>query len=186
MDGGRMNPRSIPLVMLAIVLSGCGILPKSHTESTSEIQLSSHTIQELCDFPKQFYATNFHAENLRVAVIATKPMTEKIDIGNGCDYHSADEEYLGYIFLDGPPAPTPSLAAGSGTPRTLMVDDVTVTDTPQIQQALPPFTNAPTQYAMLSATIDGWRGEFKILRQDEKTIQAGAETLVHMIRALKN
>ncbi|WP_157187033.1 hypothetical protein [Nocardia vinacea] len=182
-----MNLRSIPLVLLALILPSCGLLPKSHTDSPSEIKRSNHTLQELCDFPKQFYATKFHAESLRVGVIATKPLTEKIGTGNGCDYHTADDsDYLGYIFLDAPPAVTPSATAGAGTPRTLMVDDVSVTDTPQTQQALPPFTTAPTQYALLSATIDGWRGEFELLGRDEQTIQAGAETLVHMIRALKN
>ncbi|WP_433627181.1 hypothetical protein [Nocardia sp. CA-120079] len=143
-------------------------------------------LQELCDFPKQFYAAKYHEENLRVGVIATKPLTEKIGAANGCDYNTVDSVYLGYIFLYAPPAVTPSAAAGSGTPRTLMVDGVSVTDTPESQPALPPFTNAPTQYALLSATIDGWRGEFELVGRDEQTIQAGAETLVQMIRALKN
>ncbi|WP_433600795.1 hypothetical protein ACQPXH_02970 [Nocardia sp. CA-135953] len=172
--------------MLTLLLSSCGLLPKSHTDSPSEIKTSSHTLQELCDYPKQFYAAKYHAENLGVGVIATKPLTEQIGTGNGCDYHSADSNYLGYIFLDAPPAAPSNSHAESGTPRILMVDGISVTDTPLTQPALPPFRNDPAQYALLSATIDGWRGEFELVGRDEQTIQAGAETLVQMIRALKN
>ncbi|MGO4648805.1 hypothetical protein AB4305_28195 [Nocardia sp. 2YAB30] len=175
-----------PAALLILFISGCGILPKTHTDAPGP-QRSNHTIQELCDFPKQFFADRFHAENLRVGVIATKPMTEKIDIGNGCDYHTVDGDYyLGYIFLDPPPAVTTSPPTGTAPPRTLTVDGISVIAIAQDRPALPPFANDPIPYVSLTATIDGWWGELKLSGHDDQTAQAGAQVLVNMIRAMKN
>jgi hypothetical protein len=139
MDGGGMNRlRFVQVAISVFALSGCGLSTNSHSGSPGAIQRSSHTLHELCNFPKQFFAAQFHAENLRVAVTSTKPLTEKIGTGNGCDYHTADSEYLGYIFLDAPPAVTSPAAAGTGSPRTLTVDGVAVTETPRpISRYLP-------------------------------------------------
>ncbi len=170
-----------PVTALVALAAGCG-LNHNGGESPSATSGSGHTIQELCDFPKQFYATQFNADNLEVSVVATKPMTALISGGNACGYHTADNNFRGTISLaHSDDAPGPS-AAGSPSVTTRTVDGISITETPV---ALPPGWTSTEPHLTLSAVIDEWRGEFTFWGRDEPTIQAGAQTLVSMIRALK-
>jgi hypothetical protein len=185
MAGGMNLVKFVLTVIITLLLSGCGLLPHSRTD-VPLAQQSSHTLQELCDSPKHFFATQFNAENLRVGVIATKPLTEKIGIGNGCNYQTSDNaDYLGYISLDPPHAVTKPAASGAPSTRTFTIDGVSVTESSQTVQTTP-STTTPTPYVLLTATIDGWQGEFEFLGRDDTTTQAGAQVLVNMIRTLRN
>lgn len=181
------------LVLVSVtLLSGCRSPGTNSPADKSEVRQSNHTIQELCDFPKKFYTDQFRVDKLQVEVIATKPVTEKIGAGNGCDYHPADSdyEYLGYISLDAPsatwsPSSTPSPTA-TFPARVLVVDGISIIATPSPAKTVPPGTTTSAQYVLLTATIDGWRGEFEFIGRDDRTTETGARVLVGMIRSLKN
>ncbi|WP_330229432.1 hypothetical protein OHA40_25715 [Nocardia sp. NBC_00508] len=180
-----MNPQKISIVaVLALLLTGCGVLPRTDTERQT-LQLSNHTIQELCDFPKQFFSARYNAPNLEVSVTATKPMNDKIAAGNGCGYHTPGrKEYLGDVFLHRIFEDTTSPTIENRPARVLKVDGVAVTETVEpIPDYLDPATARP--YFELTANIDGWEGTLEFKNGDDQGTQAGAQVLVNMIRALK-
>ncbi|MFG1792820.1 hypothetical protein [Nocardia sp. NPDC049149] len=185
---------------LSVLLCGCGLLSRPHPEQHA-IPTSNHTIQELCDATRHFYATRAGTENLKISPGAGgKALTDKIDTGNGCFYEtedpSASPSHLGYVSLfriivsGNPPLSTPAPASESYPTRTITVDGVTVK---VATEPMPKGGESATTLldAYLTASIDGWEGELlfkgteKETARDDQTTRAAAQGLVKMIRTLK-
>jgi hypothetical protein len=182
--GGDVNSRHATILAIALLLSGCGLLPDTHTEQSTVVE-SNHTLQELCDFPKKFFSTRYDAPDLVISIDATRPMSAKIGGGNGCSYQTPGrKEYLGNVSLfrvDEDATPTPE----NRPSRILRVDGVAVAETSQpIPEYLDPATARP--YYELAATIGEWEGRLEFKNGDEQGTQAGARVLIDMIRALKS
>ncbi|MEU6184928.1 hypothetical protein [Nocardia sp. NPDC047038] len=169
--------------MPMMLLSGCGLLPHTHPEKEITPE-SSHSIQELCDFPRQFFATRYDANKIEVSVDATKPMTEKISFGNGCSYRTSDQNYLGYVSLLHSADAITSPQQVEHSSRTLTVDGVRVTE---IAKPIPDYADPATArpWFELIADIDGWEGKLGFKNGDDQGTQVGARLLVDMIRKLK-
>ncbi|MFE7742884.1 hypothetical protein [Nocardia sp. NPDC057455] len=183
--GGDVNSRHAPILAIALLLSGCGLLPGTDTEQSTVVE-SNHTLQELCDFAKKFFSTRYDAPELVVSIDATRPMSAKIGGGNGCSYQTPGrKEYLGNVSLfrvhEAATAPT----SENRPSRILRVDDVAVAEIVQpIPEYLDPATARP--YYELTATIGKWEGRLEFKNGDEQGTQAGARVLIDMIRALKS
>ncbi|MFI6776019.1 hypothetical protein [Nocardia sp. NPDC050412] len=178
---GDVNRRMLATIpVLAILLAGCGLSTRTHPEDPTA-HLSVHTLQELCDFPKQFFSTRYNATSLKVGLGATKPMTDKIDGGNGCDYRNPEGKYLGYISLFEGATDSKTHYPAS---RVVTVDGVAVSEVVEpLDSFKDPATSRPSY--KLTARIDGWEGELEFAGGDEQGTQAAAPVLVNMIRTLK-
>ncbi|KAA8887894.1 hypothetical protein F3087_12400 [Nocardia colli] len=172
--------RSAGMAAVAICLASCGTQSNSPADP-STAPVNTHSLQELCDSPKQFFATEFHADNLKIGTVTGTPLSERIGQNNQCTYHTADDKYLGYLYLDAPTgAPAPSAPP---IPTRLTVDGVAVTETPE---PLPTYLESRFTPLRLSATIDGWKGQFYFLGGEDPTIQAAARVLVNTVKTLKS
>jgi hypothetical protein len=181
---GDMNLLKVAAIsVLTIFLPGCGLLPRTHPDKYT-VSSSNHTLQELCDFPKQFFTTRYNATKLEASVTATRPLTEKIGTGNGCSYQTPERDYLGYVFLSRIVEDSTYSTEENFPARVITVDGVAVSEIVEpVPAPLDPSTTLPS--FMLTASIDGWKGELGFEQGDEKGTQAGAPVLVNMIRALK-
>jgi hypothetical protein len=161
------------------VLSGCSLLPNSTTHREPE---STHTMQDLCDFPKQFLATEFHVRSVTVQPVGADqpPMSRKLGYDSLCDLNNADPAFAGSVGMAFSSTPVPP---NPGTTRTWTIDGVSVQEIP-----LPRSSSDPGKYPYigLEATIDKWTGTFGFPGGEEPTIKAAAAMLVNMIRTLKN
>lgn len=182
---------------LTVLLAGCD-LPRSYPELT-EIPTSNHTIQELCDSTKQFFANRVGTEKLKVSPgTGGKALTDEIDGGNGCFYEKDDGSawpHIGYVSLfrvvvsGNTLSESPSTAENYST-KVVTVDGVTVK---VATEPLPKGGDHATTLldVDLTATIDGWEGElhFKATEdqttRDDQLIRQGGQALVNMIRTLK-
>ncbi|WP_433661036.1 hypothetical protein ACQPW1_01820 [Nocardia sp. CA-128927] len=196
---GDMNLRKLLVIsVLAALLSGCGLLTRDHPGG-DEIPPSNHTIGELCNSTKQFFATRAGTESLKVSPGAGgKVLTDKIGGGNGCFYEMADGSAwpnLGYVSLfrivDGDHTLSQPPPTNENYPtKVLTVDGVNVK---VVTEPLPKGGDPATALLTvdLTATIDGWKGELHFratedqTTRDDQLTRAGAQTLVDMIRALK-
>ncbi|MFF3221163.1 hypothetical protein ACFYV7_00055 [Nocardia suismassiliense] len=192
-----MNPRKLLVIsVLAVLLSGCGLLSRTDPERY-EIPTSNHTILELCDSAKQFFAILAGTENLKTSPgVGGKALTDKIDGGNGCFYEknngSARPSHLGHVSLfrvidDEHTLSTPPPTNENYPTRVLTVDGVSVK---VVTEPLPKDSDpATTRLTVdLAARIDGWDGELHFRTTEGQTTpdaQAGAQVLVDMVRALK-
>ncbi|WP_141717286.1 hypothetical protein [Nocardia altamirensis] len=193
-------PKLLAISALAVLISGCGLLPRTQPERHA-IPTSNHTIQELCDSTRHFFATRAGTENLKISAGAGgKALTDKIDTGNGCFYEtgdpSASPSHLGYVSLfriivsDNPPLSTPASASENYPTRVITVDGVTVK---VATEPMPKGGESATTLldVYLTASIDGWEGELlfkgteKETVRDDQTTRAAAQALVNMIRTLK-
>jgi hypothetical protein len=179
-----VNPRKLTAISaLTVLLPGCGLVPHPHPEKWA-VPSSNHTLQELCDFPKQFFTTRYNAANLVISLAATMPMTEKIGTSNGCSYHTPERDYLGYVFFSRIVEDSTSSTTENFPARVVTVDGVAVSEIVEtVPSNLDPSTTRPS--FKLTASIDGWKGELGFEEGDEKGTQAGAPVLVNMIRILK-
>ncbi|MGV9719157.1 hypothetical protein [Nocardia beijingensis] len=184
MGGDMSKGKLASIAALALLLPACSLLPQTHPERWTTVE-SNHTIQELCDFPKQFFASRYDAPNLIVSVIATKPITDKIGTGNGCGYDTPRGEYLGYVsMLRMHDDETPSKPDGVPV-RTLAVGGVVVAQYVEpVPEPLDPATTRPR--FKLAASVDGWEGTLEFKNGDDQGAQTGAQMLIDMIRALKS
>ncbi|MEV6140366.1 hypothetical protein AB0L63_30860 [Nocardia sp. NPDC051990] len=179
--GGKVNLARLALLAGVLTISGCGFIrPVDLGEST-------HTMQELCDFPKPFFAKQFNATNLKTSSVTSTPMSKKIGLGESCFYETPTE-YLGYVALRQEPKQS---AVEGRLARHISVDGASVD---QYVDPIPTNRNHRTTQPSytLTATIDGWYGELHYnlgndagTQAGAETLQAGAETLVGMVRALK-
>jgi hypothetical protein len=196
---GDMNVRRLLATSaLAILLSGCDLLPRTHPE-THEIPTSNHTIQELCDSAKHFFDNRAGTDNLKISPgTGGKALTDKIDVGNGCFYEKADGSawrHLGVVSLFRIFASDDTLSEPPSTTRAypakfLTVDGVTVkVATRPLYEGDDPATT-PLKIDLI-ADIDGWKGELHFYgtgdrtTRDDQLIREGAQALVNMIRTLK-
>lgn len=170
--------------MSALIISGCGFIRSPKPVDLGE---SIHTLQELCDFPKPFFSKQFNAANLETSLSLSMPMSSKIGVGNVCSYDTQMEGRqvsLGDVAL-WQERDTATLSTVKGTPaRHISVGGESVA---QYVNPIPvdqdPDTARPSY--TLAVSIDGWAGELGFERGDGAGAQAGAETLVRMVRALK-
>lgn len=171
---------------LVVIVSGCGHSADSLPDPTAGM-MSNHTLQELCDLPKEFYKTEFNADNLSVSLGVGHPMTDKIGVGNGCDYNTivqdpADRNYLGQISLihstDGPSSGIEHLPA-----KTIVIDNTAIKEAFEANSSDFIVTEPKVT---LSVTINGWHGEFNFWGRDDQTITAGGKVLLKMMRTLTN
>ncbi|MFI6958034.1 hypothetical protein ACIBJI_31745 [Nocardia sp. NPDC050408] len=180
-----MNPKKLATIPgLAVLLASCGLSLRTHPEDPTA-HWSVHTFQELCDFPMQFFSSRYDATNFKLAVGATKPMTDKIDGGNGCEYRDPEGKYAGYVSLSRIVDVEGWHSTAQHAPsRTITVDKVAVSE---VVEQVPVITDPPTSrhFYTLTARIDGWEGELGFYENDEQGTQAGAPVLVSMIRTLK-
>ncbi|MGQ4614745.1 hypothetical protein [Nocardia sp. R7R-8] len=196
---GDMNLRKLLVIsMLTVPLSACGVLSRTHPEKY-EIPVSNHTIQELCDFTKQFFATRAGTENLNIAPgTGGKALTDKIDGGNGCSYEKADGSawpYLGYVSLFRVTASGNTLSISPATTENYPTKVLTV-DGATVEVATEPLPKGGDHATTLLnvdlvATIDGWKGELHFratedqTTRDDQATREGAQALVNMICTLK-
>ncbi|MBF6335986.1 hypothetical protein IU450_08815 [Nocardia abscessus] len=196
---GDMNPRKLLAISaLTVLLSGCDLPPRTHPE-THKIAISNHTIQELCDSTKQFFANRAGTEKLKVSPgTGGKALTDEIGGGNGCFYDKDDGSAVPFIgsvslfriivsgnTLSEPPPTTPYYPA-----KVLTADGVAVKVATRPLYEGEDLANTPLVID-LTANIDGWKGELHFYgtgdrtTRDDQLIQEGAQTLVNMIRTLK-
>ncbi|BDT96780.1 hypothetical protein IFM12275_67560 [Nocardia sputorum] len=176
-------PELITVAALTALLSGCDLLPRTDTDQWVAVE-SSHSIQELCDYPKKFFAGRYETADLKVSVDVTKPMSEKIGGGNGCSYHKSERDYVGYISLVHLADSTTPANQVEHPARTLTIDGIRVVE---VVKPIPDYADPATTrpWFELIAEIDGWEGKLGFKNGDEQGTQAGARVLVDMIRALK-
>ena len=173
-------------VVLVVVASGCG--PGANNSSDSGAGTTSHhTLQELCDGPKQFYKTEFNADNLSVSLAATHPMTDEIGGGNACDYETighdtSERNYLGQISLIHS-TDAPGHAAEQSQMKTIVVDNTAINESVPVDTG---DTTTTEPHITLSKTVNGWHGEFTFWGRDDQTIAAGGKVLLNMMRTLTN
>ncbi|WP_157129264.1 hypothetical protein [Nocardia amamiensis] len=166
-----------------LALTGCQFTP---TSQPVELYLSGHTVQELCDFPRQFFVNRYNVSDLTVKPAQSKSMSSKIEAFAGCFYENsaaAGGNQLGHVLLHQERKESQSIPENSRV-RILTVDGVTVTEIVEPLGELQD-PNAARRAYTLQATIDGWRGELRFTAGDEQGAQAGAPVLVGMVRALK-
>ncbi|WP_157172324.1 hypothetical protein [Nocardia pneumoniae] len=172
-----------PIAAITLLMSGCSLSPNPDTEQHTS-KSSDHSLQELCDFPKQFFSARYNTRELEVSLGATRPMTEKIGGGNGCFYDTPDGEFVGYASLFRADLDATPPTTKNSLVRALTVDGVTVTETVEpISEPLDPATTRPRY--KLTASIGGWDGELEFKNGDDQGTRDGAQVLVNMIRALK-
>ncbi|MCX4092074.1 hypothetical protein [Nocardia sp. alder85J] len=184
-----MSGRMILLVTAAVItptVASCGI--GHHSVSSTEIPgFSTHTVQELCDFPKPFFAEKFGYRDFRIDLMSPASMDKKLDVGNACTYFddaadsSTNGEEVGELLLG--PFPLEDHSARSEVLDTFIVDGSKVVET-----SLPGLnTSAPglRPFIQLDADIDGWYGSFEFWGRDDATVHAGGKVLVDMISKLK-
>jgi hypothetical protein len=194
---GDMNPRKLVAIsLLALLISGCD--PLGRAPEKYEIPMSNHSIQELCDSTKNFFAVRAGTDNLKVSPgVGGKSLADEIGGGNGCFYEVADGSAwpdLGFVSLFRV-ASGDTLSEASPTSRNypaevLTVDGVTVkvVTTPLPEEADPATALLKVD---ITANVDGWEGQLHFRRtndrmtRDDQTTQAGAQALVNMIRTLK-
>ncbi|MEU7143501.1 hypothetical protein ABZ942_28940 [Nocardia sp. NPDC046473] len=195
-----MNRRKLLAISaLTMLLSGCGPLSNSHPERHA-IPTSNHTVQELCDSTKQFFAARAGTDNLKLSAgISGKALTDKIESGNGCFYEKNDgsawPSSLGYVTLFGAIDTGKTLSQPTSTTenyltKVLTVDSVTVK---AATEPLPKGGDSATTLldVDLTTSIDGWDGALHFratedqTTRDDRTIRAGGQALVDMVRALK-
>ncbi|MBF6165678.1 hypothetical protein IU486_12950 [Streptomyces gardneri] len=196
---GDMNWRKVVATSaLALLLSGCDLLPRTHPE-TYEVPTSNHTIQELCDATKQFFTIRAGTDNLKISPGAGgKALTDEIGGGNGCFYEKADGSawrHLGLVSLfriivSGNTLSEPPSTTGNYPAEFLTVNGVTVK---VVTEPLPKGANPATTLLEieLTASIDGWEGALHFYgtrdrtTPDDQPTREGAHALVNMIRTLK-
>lgn len=186
MAGTMSRVKSLIAIGLIVFASACGTDSPSAPPAPGAGE-SAHTLQELCDFPKQFFSEQFNAADVEATLVATKPLTEKIGTANGCSYRKSVQEgggYLGHTLLRLVTSSSSPSSAGGQPDRTVTVDGVAVLRT---ADAVPDYQDAATARPAytLTARIDGWEGTLGFEGGDERGTQAGAQVLVRMIRALK-
>ncbi|WP_157121587.1 hypothetical protein [Nocardia miyunensis] len=169
---------------LAVIASGCGHRVNSESDPVANIT-SSHTLQELCDIPKQFYKNEFNADNPSVSLAAGHPMTDKIEGGNACDYEilghdTSDRNYLGQISLVHSTEATGDTTENSVT-KTIVVDNTVIDESIPVDTG--EFTTTEP-HVTLSITVKGWHGKFTFWGRDDQTIAAGGKVLLNMMRTL--
>ncbi|MEV6278040.1 hypothetical protein [Nocardia sp. NPDC051832] len=174
---------SATVAMLALLATGCGTL-----RADKDVELSSgstHTAQELCEFPTRFFATQLELDNLRSEVLhaGSKDKSQAIGFTKVCGYFTADSSHIGDIML-GYSAPASAPTTSQSLPnRTLTIDGVTVFEFPRpVLSPAGPSGSAPVE---LVAEIDGWEGRFYFPGGDEPAIQAAARMLLDMIKSLR-
>ncbi|MFF7944175.1 hypothetical protein ACFZC5_31105 [Nocardia gamkensis] len=194
---GDMNPRKLVAIsLLAMLISGCD--PLGRTPEKYETPLSNHSIQELCDSTKKFFAVRAGTDNLKVSPgVGGKSLTDEIGGGNGCFYEVADGSAwpdLGFVSLfrvaNGDTLSETSSASRSYPAEVLTVEGVTVkvVTAPLLEEADPSTALLKVD---LTANIDGWEGQLHFRRtndqmtRDDQTTQTGAQALVNMIHTLK-
>ncbi|PXX68533.1 hypothetical protein DFR70_102215 [Nocardia tenerifensis] len=165
-------------VAAAVCLASCANQSKSPVEPSRPAE-SSHTLRELCDAPKQFFASEFHAADLKIGTVTGVPLSERLGDLNQCTYHTADDKYLGYLYLD---APTAADVHSQPAPTRLTIDGVPVTETPE---PLPSYMESRYTPLRLTAVIEGWKGQFYFLGGEDSTVQAAARLLVDAVRMVK-
>ncbi|MGW4717469.1 hypothetical protein [Nocardia sp. NPDC004260] len=183
--GGDVTARQlVPIAIISLVLSGCSLLSHSDHDKSSAVE-SNHTLQELCDFPKNFFSTRYGTSNLEITVDATRPMSTKIGGGNGCSYQTPGrKEYLGNVSLFYMNSGTSSSIPKQPPSHVLQVGGVAVTEVVEpIPDYLDPTTARP--YYKLTASIDGWEGQIEFKNGDDEGALLGAQVLVDMIHTLK-
>ncbi|MQY20433.1 hypothetical protein [Nocardia macrotermitis] len=175
---GRVVLRIAMGAMSLTVLSGCALLPNSLTHREPE---STHTMSDLCNFPKQFLATYFHATVLTEKLVGAPPssMSRKLTYENDCDLESPDGELAASVSMSFSSVPN---QPRSGVARTWTVDGVSV-----LQIPLPGTPDYPAKgaYIGMDATIGKWTGSFGFGSGDEATLEAAAKMVVSMTRTLK-
>ncbi|WP_330253511.1 hypothetical protein OG874_02535 [Nocardia sp. NBC_00565] len=172
----------------SLLVSGCGLFPRSHPEKW-EVNESVHSLQELCDYPKEFFTVWFKAEKLKISSTTSSPTQDKIGSIGSCSYKLDDgsefPQYLGNNVLERHSEDAKPTESKGRPGRTLTIDGVPVSET---HLPNPSFVDDTTRhYLKLTATIDGWDGEleFNVDNDSDPKIEAGAQVVVKMIRALK-
>ncbi|MFD6156930.1 hypothetical protein ACFWF7_04270 [Nocardia sp. NPDC060256] len=194
-----MNLRKLLAVSAsAALLAGCGLLSRNHP-AEDELRMSDHTIQELCDSAKQFFVTRAGTGNLRIGPgVGGKTLTDKIGGGNGCFYDKDDgsaSPNLGSVSLfrvvdDDHTLSKPPPTNENYPTKLLAVDGITVK---VVTEPLPAGADpAGTPLTVdLTTSIDGWDGALHFrateneTSRDDRTVRAGGQVLVNMVRALK-
>ncbi|GAA1600878.1 hypothetical protein GCM10009764_25970 [Nocardia ninae] len=177
------------------MLSSCDLSP--HDPDEQKIRSSDHTLQQLCDIPRKFFATRYADAALEVEPGLKKPLTDKIGTGNDCSYFvrerdRPDRRYIGsallFRIIDGDHTLSKPSPTNENYPtRVLTVDGVSVkvVTEPLPKEADPATTRLSVD---LAATIDGWDGELHFRTTEGQTTpdaQAGAQVLVDLVRELK-
>ncbi|MFI9405836.1 hypothetical protein [Nocardia sp. NPDC052316] len=181
--------------MMTLMLSSCGLTPRDTDEQ--KIRSSDHTLQQLCDHPRAFFATRYPGAALEVEPGLKKPLTDKIGTGNDCSYfmrepERADRRYIGSALLfrvidEDRTLSKPRSTNENYPTKDLAVDGVSVK---VITEPLPKGADPATTLLSvdLATTVDGWDGELHFRATEDRTArdgQAGAQVLVDMVRTLK-
>ncbi|MFF0494303.1 hypothetical protein ACFYTQ_35240 [Nocardia sp. NPDC004068] len=169
--------------LLLLFVAGC---QNKDNMNEQEPKPSMHSMQELCDLPKPFFAERFHVANV-VATSDLRPLTAEIGTIGGCTYQTEDKRYLGNIILRYSSAAAPSTSTGRRAGRTVRIDNVAVTEF--IEPV--PSSGAPDSQSpiTLAASFQGWDGELGYYAKDstdDATLRTGAQTLVNALRTLTN
>lgn len=176
---GRIGVRLVLTGSSVVALSSCSLLPNSITHREPE---STHTMQDLCNFPKEFVTNTFHAQKLEVRPEGpgSPPMDRKLGHGDLCWLTNVSPVVVTAVGMDYSRTPEHS---NPGTTRTWTIDGVPVQEVPSDQHS---STSTAGPSITLKATIDRWTGTFIFNSDNESTIKAAAEMLVNMVRTLKN
>ncbi|MFD0361981.1 hypothetical protein ACFQZZ_11060 [Nocardia sp. GCM10030253] len=197
---GNMNLRRLTILsVLILMLSSCDLVPHADPEKY-KVRTSDHTLQQLCDYPRKFFATRYADTALEVEPGLKKPLTDKIGTGNDCSYYlrerdQPDRRYIGSALLfrivdSDHTLSTPPPANENYPTKVLTVDGMTVK---VVTEPLPKGADPATTLldVDLTASLDGWEGELHFKETDDQTTRddqptrAGAQVLVDMIRTLK-
>ncbi|MEV6557151.1 hypothetical protein AB0M22_15630 [Nocardia sp. NPDC051756] len=165
-----------------LALAGCG---QESTQNPAQPYSNDHTVQELCDFPKQFFLEHYDLSELVAKSARSKPIDSAIGDSAKCVYDnpSASIPNFGYALLSPETDSSKAVPAGART-RDLAIDGVTVTEI-ELPLDGSQDPNTADRVYILRATIDGWEGNISFKGGDQEARRAGAPVLVKMIQALK-
>ncbi|MFB7877546.1 hypothetical protein ACFC06_20045 [Nocardia sp. NPDC056064] len=180
--GCALIERIVASVALAVALSSCSQPPSGHPS-----ERSTHTLSELCEFPREFFQSQFEVAEIAATVVIGKPMEAPINAGNGCLYTAEGASvhgYLGTISISRGHGEN-SLSTAEGMPsRYIEVDGFSVA---MYINPIPEFRDPETAHPSytLNVEIDNWTGELTFEGGNDAGARAGADMLVRMVQSLK-
>lgn len=179
---GEVNMPRLALLATLLTLTGCG---QESKQNPAQPYSNTHTVKELCDFPKQFLLEHYGLTELVAMPARSKPMDSVIGDSAECRYDnpSVNTPNFGYALLSPETDSSKAVPAAART-RALAIGGVTVTEI-ELPLDGKQDPNTANRVYILKATIDGWEGNLSFKGGDQESRLAGAPVLVKMIQALK-
>lgn len=177
-----MNRSRLTSMAALLVLAGCG---QESTQNTVQPYSNGHTIQELCNFPEQFFLKHYNLSDLVAKPARSKLMESTIGDSAECLYDNPAVSIpnFGYALLSPETDNSKAVPTGART-RPLVIDGVAVTEI-ELPLDGDQDPNTADRVYILKAVIDGWEGNLSFKGGDQEARLAGAPVLVKMIQTLK-